>query len=114
MDGQTIGTPVDTMFDIQPLHFVKPVLERYSPISYAIMAHVHNTVTNHGGAAVSVRHSRELAFILRAKDLAVDIRDACRPCIRYKARLAQVEMGKLHDFRLQIAPPFYIAQVDLV
>ena len=114
MDGQLIGTPVDTMFDVNSLHFVKPVLDRYSPISYSIMAYVHNVVTNHGGAAVSVRCSRELAYILRARDLAVEIRDACRFCVRYKAHLAKVELGKLHESRLVIAPPFYGVQVDLL
>ena len=114
MDGQLIGTPVDTMFDVDSLHFVKPVLDRYSPVAYSIMAYVHNTVTNHGGAAVSVRHSRELAYIIRARDLAIEIRDACRFCIRYKAHLAKVELGKLHDSRLVIAPAFYGVQVDLM
>ena len=114
LDGHTIDSPVDSMFDCPPLKFVQPILDRYSPVAYAVMVHVHNTVTNHRGPAVCLRVSREYAYILRGRDLAIEVRDGCRACTRYRARLQQVEMGKIHDNRLTIAPPFYISQVDLM
>ena len=113
LDGQEISTPVDTCFDLPPLHFVKPVLERYSPVSYSIMTHVHTQLTHHRSVAATLRESRSLAHILRGRDLSVEIKDGCRACTRYKSRLTKVEMGKLDVSRLTIAPPFYTVQVDL-
>ena len=114
LDGQQIHSPVDNMFDLQPLHFVKPVVDRYSPVAYSIMVYAHSTLTHHRNSAATLRTSREIAYILRGRDLAVEIREACRPCIRFKAKLLKVEMGKVHDSRLTIAPAFYICQVDLL
>jgi len=114
LDGQEIHTPVDVMFDVSPLHYVKPVLDRYSPVAYAIMVHVHVNVVHHRGANPTYLCSKEIAHIIRGRSLAIEIRDACPACIRYRAKLTHVEMGKIHDTRLTIAPAFYQVQVDLM
>jgi hypothetical protein len=54
------------------------------------------------------------AFIIRGRDLAKEIRETFNFCIRYKARMVEVEMGKIHENRLMIAPPFTYCQVDLI
>lgn len=113
LDGQEVPTPVDTMFDVSPLHFVRPVVDRFSPIAYAIMLYVHEKVVFHRSAATTLRESRSIAFILRGRDLANEIKQACRPCKRFRAKLVESELGKLDDSRITIAPPFYIVQVDL-
>lgn len=114
LDGQEVHTPVDVMFDVSPLHFVKPAVDRYSPCAYAIMAHVHCNVSVHKGVASTLRCSKEIAHIFRGRDLAVEIRDSCQSCIRYRAKLTRVEMGKMHDARFTIAPAFFLCQVDLM
>jgi hypothetical protein len=43
-----------------------------------------------------------------------EIRETCNFCIRYKARMVEVEMGKIHENRLVIAPPFTYCQMDLM
>ena len=114
LDGQEIHTPVDVMFDVSPLHFVKPAVDRYSPCAYAIMAHAHCNLSNHRGVPNTLRCSKEIAYILRGRDLAMEIRDSCQSCIRYRAKLTRVEMGKMHDARFTIAPAFFLCQVDLM
>ena len=114
LDGQEIHTPVDVMFDVSPLHYVKPVLDRYSPVAYAIMVHVHVNVVHHRGANPTYLSSKEIAHIIRGRSLAIEVRDACPACIRYRAKLTRVEMGKIHDTRLTIAPAFYQTQIDLM
>jgi len=52
-------------------------------------------------------------YIFRARDLAIEIRQACPFCKRYKQRLLTREMGSFHDNRFVIAPPFYNVQCDL-
>ena len=114
LDGQEINTPVDTMFDTPPLKFVRPVIDRYSPVAYSVMVHAHTNLTHHRNSATTLTKSREIAYILRGRDLALEIRAACRSCIRYKAELTKVELGKIHESRLTVAPPFYLVQVDLM
>ena len=113
LDGQEVATPVDTMFDVDPLMFVKPVVERHSPIAYSIMKHVHENVVFHRSSSATLRQSRSLAYILRGRDLATEIKQACRPCKKYRAKLVETELGKIDDSRLTISPPFYSVQADL-
>ena len=113
LDGTEVLAPVQVMFDIHPLCFVKPVCDRYSPVSYAIMVYSHVKDGIHRSATATLRESRNFAFILRGRDLANEVRAGCRACIRFKSRLVEVEMGKLSQDRLCIAPPFYYTQVDL-
>ena len=113
LDGQEINAPVDTFFDLPPLHFVQPIVERFSPLAYAIMTHAHTSDSIHKNVAATLRASREIAYILKGRDLAIEIREACFKCRRFRARLTKVEMGRMHDSRLTIAPPFFHAQVDL-
>ena len=101
------------LIDLKPLTFVKPVLDRYSPVAYSIMIHTHQVVTDHGSVPVTLRESRSLAYCLQGRDLAKEVRDACNHCRRYKSRMLKVEMGKLHESRTTIAPPFYYCQIDL-
>ena len=108
-DNQMAGV----MLDLDKLAFAKPVLDRHSPCSYAIMLHCHEKVTHHGGAISTLRRSREIAFIMNAKSLANEIRDKCLFCRRYKARCVEVELGKLDNDRLIVGPAFTITQVDI-
>jgi len=114
LDGQEVLSPVDSMFDLDPLHFVKPVVDRYSPVAYCIMVYAHGTLGKHRNSAATLRISRTIAYILKGRELAIEVREACRYCTRYRAKLVKVEMGKIHDTRLTIAPAFYISQVDLM
>ena len=113
LDGREVVTPVDTMFDVGPLMFVKPVVERHSPVAYSIMKHVHEKVVFHRSASSTLRESRGIAYILRGRDLATEIKQACRSCKKYRAKLVETELGKLDDSRLTISPPFFYVQADL-
>jgi len=113
LNSQEICSPEDTMFDLTSLSFVRPIVDRYSPVGYSVMLHSHESISHHKSATASLLESRGLAFILRGRDLATEVVKACRPCIRYRSKLIEVEMGKIHQSRLTIAPVFYCCQVDL-
>ena len=113
LDSQEISSPEDTMFDLTPLSFVQPIVDRYSPVAYSIMLHCHETVSHHRSATASLLESRYLSYILRGRDLASEVVKACRFCVRHRSKLIEVEIGKLHQTRLTIAPVFYCCQVDL-
>jgi hypothetical protein len=113
MDSTQINCPEDPFLDIEPLSFVRPLVDRYSPCAYSIMMHSHQRLAKHKGINFSLRESRTIAFILRGRDLAIEVDKGCRPCIKFKARLLKAEMGPVHESRLTIAPPFYTSQVDM-
>ena len=113
LDGQTIEDPEDAMLDLQPLSFVRPVLDRFSPVAYSIMLHAHGVVSKHRNAICTLRESRAIAYIFRGRDLSIEVRENCVSCRRYRAKLLEVEMGPLHENRLTVAPAFYLVQVDL-
>ena len=113
LQGQEILSPQKVMFDLPPLSFVRPVLDRFSPVAYSIMVHCHTEVVHHRSALATLRSSRDYAYVFRGRDLAIEVRENCRSCTRFKRQLLEVEMGKVHETRLTVAPAFYVAQVDL-
>ena len=113
LDSSQLDTPEDPFFDTEPLCFVKPIVDRHSPVAYSIMLHAHTRLARHKGVNFTLRESRGVAFVLRGRELSAEIDQSCRPCKRHKQRLVKVEIGKLHQTRLTVAPPFYNCQVDL-
>ena len=113
LDSQEISSPEDTMFDLTPLSFVRPIVDRFSPVAYSVMLFCHETVSHHRSGTATLLESRAISFILRGRDLATEVTKACRFCNKFRAKLIEVEMGKLHESRLTIAHVFYCCQVDL-
>ena len=113
LDTSEISTPTNIFLDVDPLKFNVPVIDRHSPVAYSIMVHAHQEITHHGGAVSTLRAALGIAFIIRGKDLAVEVRKSCAFCKRYKARTLEAEMGKIHPTQLCVAPAFYCVQVDL-
>ena len=113
MDGAQPSDPLKIMLDLSPLKFVCPVVDRWSPLAYAIMIHSHVTLTHHGGAVSSLRAAENIAFIMKGKSLAVEVIKDCAYCKRFRAKLQDVIMGPVPPARMTIAPAFYQVQVDL-
>jgi hypothetical protein len=101
------------MSDLSPLYFCNPVVDRYSPIAYSIMCHAHTDLVHHQSSVSTLRESRALAFILRGRDLSIEVRDSCVHCRRFKARLLEAEFGKTHSSQLTVAPAYWACQIDL-
>ena len=113
LDNHQVDAPVDKFIDLEPLSFIKPIADRYSPISYSVMIHCHSSVLHHRTTSATLTESRSILHVLHGRDLAKQIRATCQFCRLYKLRLVKVEMAPVDDSRLTIAPPFYITQVDL-
>ena len=114
LDAQKLDDMENVMHDVGPLQFVKPILDRYSPIAYSLMMHCHTVEARHKNAVVTLRESMAHAYIIGGRDLAIEIRNACSWCRRFKRKLLEVEMGPVHKNRLTIAPAFYFTQVDMM
>ena len=113
LDGHEIDDVENIMDDLAPLTFCNPMLDRWSPVAYSIMVYSHQMAARHRNAVATLLESRKIAFILKGRDLANEIRNCCIFCRRFKAKLVEVEMGKVHSSRLTIAAAFFRVQVDL-
>ena len=113
VEGQKVENCYREGLDVAPLMFVKPVCDRYSPVAYSIMSHCHSTLARHRNVAETLRQSYSIAYVYGGRDLAIEIRENCPFCTRFKQRLLTREMGSLHDNRFIIAPPFYSVQCDM-
>ena len=114
VDGTQPTSLGRVMIDLKPLYFCRPIVDRHSPVAAAVMMHAHIELSHHGGAVTTLRRALEIVFIINGRGLAEEVRKKCMHCKRYDAQLLQAEMGKLHESRLVVAPPFYSSQVDLV
>ena len=103
----------DSMLDLSRLSFAVPVLDRDSPIALCIMRTCHNKYTHHASAGAALLKSFEYAFIIKGKSLADEVKAKCLFCQRYKFKTLKVEMGKLDNARVNVAPAFTISQIDL-
>ena len=113
LDDTSIEAMENVMFDLKPTSFCRPILDRYSPVSYAIMMFCHTSVAHHRNAVATLRISREIAYIIQGRNLAIEIRDNCVFCKRFRGKLLEVELAPLHHTRLTIAPAFWNCQIDL-
>ena len=112
LDGQQIDDVENVMGDINPLSFARPVVDRFSPVAYSVAIYCHQKRLHHKNTVATLRESRNICFILKGRDLTNEITAACTYCRRYKAKIMDVEMGKVHPSRLTIAPAFYSCVVD--
>ena len=99
------------MFDLNPASFCKPLVDRHHD---SIMTEIHWDTVNHFNAACTYRESLSVAYVFSGRELAQEICNACVFCRRFRARLQEVEMGRVHGTRLTIGPAFTICQVDLL
>ena len=105
----------DTSFDLAARSFCVPMVERLSPVAYAVANDVHwyDPDVKHGGVESLLRHTQCISYILGGRKLVKDIKRACVRC-RLLAKLAlRVAMGPKSDDNLCVAPAFYTTQVDL-
>ena len=113
LDGQVIEDNDGILGDVKPLHFVRPVVDRYSPVAYSVMRHVHDRVAKHMNAAVMLRESREVCFVLRGRDLAIEIARLCNYCKKKRAETVENQMGAQHPSTLRVGAAFSVVQVDM-
>ncbi len=105
LDTSSLVATEKALFDIDPVSFVKPILDKSSPIVLALMIETHWKTAVHCNPLTTYRFSLETAYVEGGKALAKEIRDSCPYCKLAKARLIEVEIGKVPQERLYIAPP---------
>ena len=90
-----------------------PVIDRYSPLAYAIAQHVHWKLSPHRGIETHNRVALEHVHIQQAMSLFRELSMECIRCFMRRKRLLEASMGGLSKYQLVVAPPFWAAQMDL-
>ena len=90
-----------------------PVLDRWSPLSYSIVQHVHWANSKHRGIETTNRISLENVSIIQGMTLYREIAMECIRCHMKRKKMLEVPMGPIAQEQLMIAPPFHITMVDL-
>ena len=103
------------MIDLSRDSFVVPIVDRHSPVAYALVNQFHweDDSVKHSGIETTIRAVMAVAHILRVRDLVKTIKKNCKRCRYLLKRTIDVMMGPASKDQLCVAPPFYITQVDL-
>ena len=110
-----VGKATQAMSDLTSQMFCVPILERYSPISYAIINEIHwnHPTVSHSGVETTWRYLLQRTYIIEGRKLVKAIRSTCER-YRYLTKITlEVIMGPVSPHNLIIAPAFYVTQVDL-
>ena len=90
-----------------------PVIERWSPLAYAIGDYIHTRVAKHAGFETCFRHSHSYVHILQGYSLFQELGEDCAFCKKLHGRFIQAAFGPLDDAKLTLAPAFWITQADI-
>ena len=114
-DIKIVGRFTNAMRDLSSSTFCVPVLDRFSPVSVAIVneVHWHHITAKHSGVETTLRFVNLQAYILEGRSLVKMVRKSCQRCRYLMKRAVDVAMGPISKHNLTIAPAFYAAQVDL-
>ena len=90
-----------------------PIIDRYSPLSYAFAQYVHYEVSSHAGLETCNRLSLERVFIVQGISLYRELSIECISCKIKRKRFLEMSFGPIGEHSLTVAPPFYACQADL-
>ena len=90
-----------------------PILDRWSPLSYAVGDHIHSSVAKHYGFETCYRTSHNFVHILRGLSLFQELSEDCVTCKKLNKRFVEAAMAPIHSSKFTIAPPFWATQCDL-
>jgi hypothetical protein len=90
-----------------------PVLDRYSPLSYAVVQYIHWDLARHKGAETCTRFSLEQVHILQGGGLYRELGEQCI-CRKIKReKYFEAAFGPIKQTQHTLAPPFHFCQMDL-
>ena len=113
IDGGT--NLADVCVDLSGSTFCVPLVDKSSPLAYALINEVHwyDENASHRGNETVMRHVQLIAHIIEGKPLVKQFRLDCAKCRILNKRAIEVAMGPVSDFNLNIAPAFFVSQVDI-
>ena len=90
-----------------------PIIDRWSPLAYAIGDYVHTKVAKHAGYETCLRHSHSYVHIIQGYSLFHELGEDCALCRKKNGRFIEAAMGPVDAAKFTIAPAFWTSQCDL-
>ena len=97
----------------QGINVLTPVIDRWSPLAYAIADHIHTDVAKHAGYESCLRASHSFVHIVKGLSLFSELAEDCTLCKKLQKRFIETAMGPIHPTKFTLAPPFWTTQADL-
>ena len=72
-----------------------------------------NNDAKHSGVETVLRYTRKIAYVIKGRELVKSFRKDCTRCRILAKKAIQVAMGPVHGNNLNIAPAFFMTQVDI-
>ena len=103
------------LVNLDPLgvNVMAPLMDRYSPVSYAVAQYVHWEVSKHGGLESCNRLCLERVHIIQGFSLHKELSLECAKCCIKRKKFLEVSTGPAGEHQLTIAPPMFACQADL-
>ena len=105
----------DVCHDLMSASFCVPLIDRFSPVAYAIVNEIHwfNYDVCHSGNETILTFVLKITFILEGRSLVQQFRRNCPRCRYLNKKAVAVAMGPVSDHNLSLAPAFYVSRVDI-
>ena len=105
----------DVCVDLSSSMFFVPIVDKYSPLAYALINEVHwyDPDACHSGSETVARYLLKIAYIIEGTSLVELFKANCPRCRYLHKKKIEVAMGPKRVENLSIAPLFYYSQVDL-
>ena len=87
------GRFTEAMLDLSPTTFCVPVIDRFSPVAYALAFEAH--YSKHDGIEATLRRLLKKVFIIDGRILVKRIKKSCERCCFLEKRTIQVVMGPI-------------------
>ena len=106
----------DVCLDLSSSSFCVPIIDKHSPLAYAVINEVHwyDPDAYHAGVETLWRYVLKNAFIIEGRGLVKKFKDQCTRCRFLRKKAVEVVMGPKATENVCIAPPFYNSQCDIV
>ena len=103
------------LINLDPLgvNILAPLIDRYSPVAYAVAQYVHWEVSKHGGLESCNRLCLERVHIIQGFSLHKELSLECATCCIKRKKFLEVSTGPVGEHHLTIAPPMFACQADL-
>ena len=105
----------DVILDLSSTTFCVPLAESCSPFAYSLVGETHwfNEDAMHTGVETVLRYSQKIAYLIGGRELVKKYRKNCARCRILAKKAVEVAMGPVHPDNLNVAPAFYVSQVDI-
>ena len=105
----------DVSLDLTSASFCVLITDNKSPFAYSVVneTHWYNNDAKHSGVEIVLRYTRKIADIIKGRELVKSFLKDCTRCRILTKKAIQVTMGPVHDNNLNIAPVFFMTQVDI-